>query len=194
MIRTGSHHVVTLVIGALVWLAPTGSEGATVEELQLRLNQLEGRIRRLEAKMGMVMEESDIAAAPSQATPSAPLAVQNHIVPELMLKKIHGAGAGSEGELRFYLQLKNNFGRDVSGFEGLFVLEDRSGNRLMEFAASIQKAMAGGNTVSWVGAIDIDSSHQGHREVMRASKEDLVLRLALKKVTFAGGTTQSYGK
>jgi hypothetical protein len=184
---------IPFAVCALIALAPRTGGATTVEELELRLNQLEGRLRRLEAEVGITEERPGRPPAQTQQS-SPPIQTQNYIVPELMVKKIHGAGAGSEGELRFYLRLKNNFGRDVAGFEGLFVVEDLAGNRLLEFAASIQKAMASGNTVSWVGAIDIDSADKGHRQVMRGSKEDLALKLALKKVTFADGTTQTYDR
>ncbi|MBD3316376.1 MAG: hypothetical protein GF344_11370 [Chitinivibrionales bacterium] len=182
------HAILFFSYGYLVTAPHSGYAATTVEELDLRVKELEERLRKLEARVNGVQEES----VPSTASAAKSSRSQNYIVPELMVKKIHGAGAGDEGELRFYIRLKNNYGRDVTSFDGVFVLENLAGSPLLEFAASIRKAIAGGNTTSWVGAIDIDGTDEGQHRVMRASKEDLVLKLSLKSVTFADGSMQTF--
>jgi hypothetical protein len=186
----------------LVWGAGIGlaQENVGVRRLEKRIEELEMRVRRLEAKAGIqkpaAAQTPRPPAAPAKRVtdpqqPTVPVAV-SPIKADLMVKKLHG-DPGGQREHRFYVRLTNGFDKAITGFDGLFIVTNPAGRKLLEFAATVSRTIAPGKGDSWVGALPVDNEKPGHQRVAQADTRELRLHLHLRRVSFADGTSKEFG-
>jgi hypothetical protein len=169
--------------------------GQTVEQ---RLTDLELRISRLEAKVGI--GQAATAVQPSQeshAQSYSQPASYNTAAP-VILKLINKKFASGEGDepdgLQFHIQFKNTGSKDITGIEGDMLVKNLGAKQLMDFGMSMSKYIAAGDSLLWPCEVEYESSDDGHKSVYQSDKSYLIVELMPEKIDYSDGTSDVFKK
>ncbi len=193
MIKLKAGILVSASLG-VVCLQTFPADGADpqIQALKSKILQLESRIEALEAKVGTGSESAasvSTHSAPRQApTPSRTSSLRSPVDVDLITKKLHRSDG--ENMLGLLLQLKNIGGKDLNSIEGDLIARNADTGDELEFAVTIVKFIAAGDSATWYGGPPYEPGSKEHQAILNGRKSDVRITLRPQEIIYTDGSKE----
>lgn len=197
MIRLKAGVLISAALG-IVCLRTFPAAGADpqIQALKSKIQQLESRIEALEAKLGTGGSSTSTVStshgAGNKPAPTRTSDLRSPVDVNLITKKLHRDD--SESMLGLLMQLKNIGGKDLNSIDGDLVVRNTDTGDELEFAVSIVKFIAAGDSTTWYGGPPYESGSREHQAILNGHKSDVRITLLPREIVYTDGSREVVSK
>jgi len=175
---------------------PAAGADPQIQALKSKILQLESRIEALEAKLGTGSSSASTVStshgAGNRPVPTRTSDPRSPVDVDLITKKLHRDD--SENMLGLLMQLKNIGGKDLNSIDGDLIVRNTDTGDELEFAVSIVKFIAAGDSATWYGGPPYEPGSREHQAILNGRKSDVRIMLRPREIVYTDGSREVVSK
>ncbi|MFW5959579.1 MAG: hypothetical protein ACOCSE_00500 [Chitinivibrionales bacterium] len=158
-----------------------------VGKLESKLSDLEKRVEELEAQDKENAEDRSKSSEDESRDGDTEREIPSPFRTKLLKKEV--ATSSGSTNFAFLIGFENTGGVGVESFSAaLEFVDKRTGAKLLEFEADIDKPIKSGKKDSWYGGITYDPSDEDQVKLVKLDKEDVAVRVKIDRISYSDGS------